>query len=139
MRESKVVSMCPKCSKIDVYASSNSKKRYIDGEKYQLHNCPICGERYLAKTYGYHSILRFHGDNFVEQMESILEITPSHFESFISQLRECETEERLLAVVQSLHGDVKPMSKQAYLNMVDQSLIITEDLRIKMEEEYVEE
>ncbi|MBQ5561138.1 MAG: hypothetical protein IIT46_15380 [Lachnospiraceae bacterium] len=133
MRESKVVSMCPKCSKIDTYPSSRSRRRYLDGQKYEIHTCPICGERYLAKTFGYHSILRFHGDDYMEQLESILEITPSHFDSFIQQLKDTNTEEQLLSVIHGMHGDVKPITTKEYEKMLDCSLILTEDLWEKIE------
>ena len=134
MKENKVVAMCPKCSKIDVFVSSSTNKRRVRGQKYELHSCPICGEYYLAHTFGYYSILRFHGDNYIEQMESILEITPEHCESFIQQVKDCTTEDSLLKIVQNMHGDVKPASNQEYEKMLDTSMLITEDLREQIEE-----
>ncbi|CDE43346.1 unknown [Clostridium sp. CAG:411] len=128
MKQNKVVSMCPKCSKKDEFISVSSNKRRYGGRKYELRTCPVCGERYLARTYGYFSILRFHGDNFMEQMESILQITPEHCEGFIQQVKECNTESQLLKVVQSIHGDVKPMTNEAYDKMLDSSLMLTEDM-----------
>lgn len=134
MNQNKVVSMCPKCSKKDQFISVPSNKRRFEGNKYELRTCPFCGEYYLAHTYGYFSILRFHGNNFMEQMESILEITPEHCESFIQQVRECNTEEQLLRVVQSMHGEVKPMTTEQYNAMLDCSLILTEDMLDRLEE-----
>ena len=67
-------------------------------------------------------------------MESILEITPEHCESFIQQVRECNTEEQLLRVVQSMHGEVKPMTTEQYNAMLDCSLILTEDMLDRLEE-----
>ena len=64
----------------------------------------------------------------MEQMESILQITPEHCEGFIQQVKECNTESQLLKVVQSIHGDVKPMTNEAYDKMLDSSLMLTEDM-----------
>lgn len=133
MKENKVVSVCPKCSSTNIYQSVGSNKRILDGQKVELHTCPICGERYIARTYGYYSILRFHGDNFMEQMESILEITPEYCEAFIQQIRECNTEEELLKVVQNMHGDVSPLSNEEYEKMMDVSILMTEDVCKKLE------
>lgn len=133
MKENKVVSVCPKCSKMDIYQSVSANKRILDGQKVELHTCPVCGERYIARTYGYYSILRFHGDNFMEQLESILEITPKYCEAFIQQIRECNTEEQLLKVVQNMHGDVVPLSNEEYRKMLDVSIIMTEDICDRME------
>ena len=134
MKQNKVVSMCPKCSKKDQFISIASNNRRFEGKKYELRTCPVCGERYLARTYGYFSILRFHGDNFMEQMESILQITPEHCDGFIQQVKDCNTESQLLKVVQSMHGDVKPMTNEAYDKMLDCSLILTEDMLALLEE-----
>ena len=112
----------------------------LNGKKYEQHICPYCGELYLARTFGVYSILRFHGDNFAEQMESILEITPAHCDSFIQQVKDCVTEEQLLKVVRNMHGDeIVPLTKEKYNKMLDVSLIITEDLKMLMEEEEEEE
>lgn len=134
MKENKVVSICPKCSNMDTYQSVSANKRILDGQKVELHTCPICGERYIARTYGYYSILRFHGDNFMEQMESILEITPKYCEAFIQQIRECSTEEQLLKVVRNMHGDVTPLSNEEYEKMLDVSMIMTEDIYERLED-----
>lgn len=128
MRKGKVVAMCPKCCRKDVFETVGVNRRLLKGEKYEIRICPFCGERYLAKTYGYNSILRFHGDDFMEQMESILEITPKHCENFIQQVKGCNETGELLRVVQSMHGDVKPMSTAEYEQMLDTSLLLTEDL-----------
>lgn len=133
MKENKVVSVCPKCSKMDIYHSVSANRRRLNGKKVELHTCPVCGERYIARTYGYYSILRFHGDNFMEQLESILEITPKYCEVFIQQIRECSTEEQLLKVVQNMHGDVVPLSNEEYRKMLDVSIIMTEDVYEQLE------
>lgn len=128
MKENSVVAMCPKCSKIDVFSSQAGKVHRIEGKKYEQHMCPLCWEHYLARTYGFYSILRFHGDNFVEQMESILEITPEHCTGFIQQVKDSVSEKELLKIVQNIHGDVNPLTNEEYEKMLDSSLIITEDL-----------
>ena len=69
----------------------------------------------------------------MEQLESILEITPKYCEAFIQQIRECKTEEQLLKVVQNLHGDVVPLSNEEYRKMLDVSIIMTEDICDRME------
>ena len=134
MHQNKVVSMCPKCTKIETYSSVSSIIRRMDGTKYELHTCSVCGERYLAHTFGYYSIRRFHGDNFVEQLESVLEITPEHCEKFIQQVKECDTDSELLKVVASIHGEIKPKTTKAYHQMLDTSLLITEDVWEKISE-----
>lgn len=134
MNQNKVVSMCPKCTKIDTYSSVPANMRRMGDKKYELHTCSICGERYLAHTFGYHSILRFHGDNYLEQMESILEITPEHCENFIQQVRECNTDSELLKVVESMHGDIEPKTTEEYNQMLDTSLLITQDVWEQIEE-----
>lgn len=140
MLQKEVVSMCPKCSKKDKFISQITKVYRLNGKKYEQHICPYCGELYLARTFGVYSILRFHGDNFAEQMESILEITPAHCDSFIQQVKDCVTEEQLLKVVRNMHGDeIVPLTKEEYNKMLDVSLIITEDLRMLMEEEEEDE
>ncbi|MDE7422101.1 MAG: hypothetical protein K2N51_00125 [Lachnospiraceae bacterium] len=140
MLQKEVVSMCPKCSRKDKFVSQITKVHRLDGKKYEQHICPYCGEFYLAHTYGLYSILRFHGDNFAEQIESMLEITPAHCESFIQQVKDCATEEQLLKVVRNMHGDeIVPLTNEEYDKMLDTSLIITEDLRELIEEEENEE
>lgn len=127
--------MCPKCSKKDKFPTQITNVKKINGKKYELHICPICGEMYLARTFGYYSILRFHGDNFQEQLDSILEITPKHCESFIQQVQECITTEQLLKVVSSMHGEgIEPKSNAEYDEMLDTSLILTEDIKELIEE-----
>lgn len=136
MLQKEVVSMCPKCSKKDKFVSQSTKVYRLDGKKYELHICPYCGERHLARIFGEYSILRFHGNNFIEQAESILEITPAHCESFIMQVKECTTEEQLLKVVRSMHGDeIVPLTNEEYDKMLDVSLMLTEDLKELIEEE----
>ena len=136
MLQREVISMCPKCSRKDKFVSQITNVHRINGNKYELHICPFCREMYLARTFGVYSILRFHGNNFVEQMESMLEITPAHCESFIQQVKECVTEEQLLQVVRNMHGDeITPMTNEEYDKMLDVSLFLTEDLRAMIEEE----
>lgn len=133
----KVVAKCPKCSKEEKFSSHRKNIRYLNGERYELHTCPICGERYLARTFGFHSILRFHGDDFGEQLSSILEITPNteHWQGFLQQVHECTDEKNLLKVIRNSHGDnVKALSNAEYSGFIDRSLIITEDLWEQLEE-----
>lgn len=130
MLQKEVVSMCPKCSRKDKFVSQVTKVHRLNGKKYEQHICPFCGEMYLARTFGVYSILRFHGDNFAEQIESMLEITPAHCDSFIQQVKDCMTEEQLLKVVRKMHGDeIKPLTNEEYDKMLDTSLILTEDLK----------
>lgn len=133
MRKNSVVAMCPKCTKKDIFPSLSSNRRIYNNEKYELHVCSVCGERYLAHTYGLHSILRFHGDDFMEQMESIIEITPEHCTEFIHQIKECDTEEKLLQAVRRMHGDISPLSNEQYDKMLDTSLLLTEDVLEQIE------
>lgn len=136
MLQKEVVSMCPKCSKKDRFISQVTQVHSLNGEKYEQHICPYCGELYFARIFGVNSILRFHGDNFAEQMESLLEITPPHCESFIQQVRDCTTEEQLLKVVRNMHGDeIVPLSNEEYDKMLDVSMILTEDIKEMIEEE----
>lgn len=139
MIEKKVISMCPKCSTEDQFSSQASKVCWLDGEKYEVHICPICGEQYLAHTYGYYSILRFHGDTFEEQVASILEITPSHCHSFIQQVNECTSKESLWNVVKNMHGDkAEPLSNEEYEKRLDTSIILTEDIKEKIQMDNME-
>lgn len=136
MLEKKVVSMCPKCSTIEQYTSQLGKVCRLDGNKFEKHTCMICGEQYLAHTFGYYSILRFHGDSFEEQVESILEITPSHCESFIQQVKMCTNKEELRRIVQNMHGDnIEPLSNTEYEKRLDTSIMLTEDVKEKIQME----
>lgn len=137
MLQREVVSMCPKCSRKDKFVSQITNVYRLNGKKYELHICPFCGEMYLALTFGAYSILRFHGDNYTEQIDSILEITPpKHFESFVRQIKDCVSEEQLLKIVRNMHGDeVKPLTNEEYDKMLDESLILTEDIKELIEED----
>ena len=141
MMEKKVISMCPKCSSEDQFSSQTSKICWLDGQRYELHTCPICGEQYLAHTFGYYSILRFHGDTFEEQVASILEITPSHCHSFIQLVHECSSKESLSKVVKNMHGDkIEPLTNEEYVKQLDSSIMLTEDIKEKIQsdlEEYI--
>lgn len=131
METNAVVAMCPKCSKVDIFASVRGNKRKVKEQKYEIHTCSICGERYLAHTLGYYSILRYHGDDFLERKESILEITPKHCENFIRQVNECEREEELESIIRGMHGEIQPLSNEAYHKQLDQSIFITDDLSLE--------
>lgn len=136
MLQKEVVAMCPKCSRKEMFVSQITNIHHVNGKKYEVHICRYCGEMYLARTFGKYSILRFHGDNFVEQMESMLEITPMHCESFIQQVRDCMTEEQLLNAVRNMHGDeIKPLTNEEYDKMLDVSKFLTEDMKEMIEEE----
>ena len=140
MMEKKVISMCPKCSSEDQFSSQTSKICWLDGQRYELHTCPICGEQYLAHTFGYYSILRFHGDTFEEQVASILEITPSHCHSFIQLVNECSGKESLTKVVKNMHGDtVEPLTNDEYEKMLDTSIMLTEDIKEKVQLENMDD
>ena len=133
--------MCPKCSSEDQFSSQTSKICWLDGQRYELHTGPICGEQYLAHTFGYYSILRFHGDTFEEQVASILEITPSHCHSFIQLVHECSSKESLSKVVKNMHGDkIEPLTNEEYVKQLDSSIMLTEDIKEKIQsdlEEYI--
>lgn len=134
MMEKKVISMCPKCSTEEQFSSQSSKICWLNGERYELHTCPICAEQYLAHTFGYYSILRFHGDTFEEQVASILEITPSHFHSFIQLVHECSNIESLGNIVKNMHGDkIEPLTNKEYANLLDSSVMLTEDVKEKIQ------